>query len=260
MRKRLRVHQSDLESGDVQLSPAASHYVCRVHRLREGAELLLFDPEAGTEADAVLLVGGTRAGCRVGPVRAAEHLGFSALWLYVARPKGAALERVVRDAVSLGVGQVVLLDSEHSIPKGEERLSRLRELALDEARQCERGDVPGLAGPTTFARAVQQAFEPKESSARHLLLEPREARMGLLDALGPLPLELHATRRLVLWVGPEAGFSESERAGLIARGAVPVHLGTLVLRVASAVGAALAIVGAAAHSQGSNWALAEDAR
>lgn len=260
MRKPLRVPHLGLTAGEVPLAASERHYVGRVHRLSAGSELLLFDPEAGTEARATLL--DAKSGlCRVEAPRPAALLGFRGLTLFLARPKSAALERVVRDGVALGVGRVVFLDSEYSVVRAEGNPRRLREIALDEARQCERGDVPVLLGPMAFAQALDEAFASHAPAGRHLLLEPREAEQSLLDALCPLP-PLRSPGALGLWVGPEGGFSDGERAALRAKGAVAVHLGPLVLRVASAVGAALATVLAVAHSRahGSNWAEPEAAR
>lgn len=259
--KPLRVHHPGLCEGETWLSEAASRYVCRVHRLGVGATLVLFDPEAGTEASAELLQSGRRASCRVGAVSRGERTGSSWVSLYLGRPKAPALERVVRDTVSLGAGQLVLLTTEHgAVGDGELNERRLRELAIDEARQCERSDLPRISGPVPFARAVDELLERQGNLENHLVLDARVPGVPLLDAVSTLVREPREVRGLNLWIGPEGGFSPSELERLRTHGARPVRLGPLVLKVQSAVSVALgAVLCAAEAANGDKWAASEPA-
>jgi 16S rRNA (uracil1498-N3)-methyltransferase len=242
MAKPLRVCLLGLASGEQELSQEASNYVCRVHRLREGSPLLLFDPERCTEADAELLRGGKRALCRVDPIRPGPHPGFRGLCLYLGRPKAAALERVVRDAVAFGVGRLVLLDVEHSVPRDSGNPERWRDLVLDETRQCERSDLLAIDGPRRFEAALLAAAQAEQGLGRHIVLDPRGTQLSLRDALSELVPNLDRPHALSLWVGPEAGFSPRELTGLREAGARAALLGEFVLRVPTAVAAALAAV------------------
>jgi 16S rRNA (uracil1498-N3)-methyltransferase len=241
MRKPLRVGVSGLLAhalpGELQLNSDAEHYVLRVHRLKVGAELVLFDPEAGLETDAKISALGKRVHCQAGPVRRSARLGLSGLTLYLARPKAAALEAVLRDAVALGVGSLVWLDSEHSVPRG--RNDRWRAIALDSARQCLRGDLPNVQGPLAFNSAVEQA---SAQPGFHCMLSPGAGAAPLGRVVRAWNGRLDSAPGLSLWVGPEGGFSAEEQALLIERGVQACHLGPLVLRVPTAAAAALAVV------------------
>lgn len=242
MAKPLRVCLLGLASGEQQLSQEASNYVCRVHRLREGSRLLLFDPERGIEADAELVQGGKRALCRVDQIRPGPHPGFLGLCLYLGRPKAPALERVMRDAVAFGVGRLVVLDAEHSVARDAGNPERWRDLVLDETRQCERSDLLAIDGPRRFETALLAAAQAEQGLGRHIVLDPRGAELSLRDALSELAPDLDRPHALSLWVGPEAGFSPRELTGLLDAGARAALLGEFVLRVPTAVGAALAAV------------------
>lgn len=243
MRKPLRVGVSGLSAhalpGELQLNSDAEHYVLRVHRLKVGAELVLFDPEAGLETDAKISALGKGVRCAAGPARRSARLGLPGLTLYLARPKAAALEAVLRDAVALGVGSLVWLDSEHSVPRG--RNDRWRAIALDSARQCLRGDLPSVLGPLSFNAAVERVAEAVEPGF-HCMLHPGAGAVPLGRVLRAWNGRIDCAPGLSLWVGPEGGFSAEEQALLSASGVQACHLGPLVLRVPTAAAAALAVV------------------
>lgn len=240
MPKALRVHHPGLSSGELSLTEPTSRYVCRVHRLRPGNALLLFDPEQGVEADAELLDAGARARVRVAAVRAGQRPGFAGLRLWLGRPKSAALERVVRDAVAFGVSELRLVDTEHSVPRGQEPARRLSELLLDETRQCERSDLLRVAEPCSFEQALASAVAESPALGEHVVLDARKAGGPLMAVLNALAPNLDQPRALSFWIGPEAGFSVDELAALERAGARSALLGEFVLRVPTAVSAALA--------------------
>jgi 16S rRNA (uracil1498-N3)-methyltransferase len=241
MPKALRVCHPGLEPGELLLPEAASRYVCRVHRVRVGGALLLFDPERGIEADAELLDAGKRARCRVADPRAGVRPGFAGLSLVLGRPKAPALERVLRDAVAFGVARLVLLDCEHSLPAAvsDHGTRRLSELVLDETRQCERSDLLCIEGPRSFPDALDLAATAG-GMGRHVVLDPRGQSAALGRVLTELAPDLDQPGALSLWVGPEAGFSAEEIARLVRAGARCAVLGDFVLRVPTAASAALA--------------------
>lgn len=241
MAKALRVYLPDLQRGRFTLPNEQAHYVTRVHRLRDGADLLVFDPVAGVEAAATLRVAGREVSCEVPEVRPATRRGLCGFRLYVAQPKGPALEAVLREAVVLGVETLTFLRTERSAPwsRGSDGgEARLRAIALDAARQCLRGDLPALRLDTPLSEALDDV-DVTEREAVHCVLQPDDECAGILSFLtknvrcepGALPLGL--------WFGPEGGFSEEEGRAFVSRGVPSASLGQWVLRVPAAVSVAL---------------------
>ena len=90
--KRLRVPLAPLAAGVERVSGDPAHYITRVHRLVAGDGFTAFDPEAGLEADAVVLSvdkGGLE--CRFEAPRAASALVRSGVTLVVAMTIGVFL-------------------------------------------------------------------------------------------------------------------------------------------------------------------------
>lgn len=239
--------------GTAQLDPEASNYATRVHRLAVGDEFTAIDPVAGVEADARIVALGKRVAVELGAPTPGARRGFAGLELVQALGKGDKLERVLRDCVVFGAAALVIVESKRSVARVGERADTKRErwtaIAADSARQCLRSNLPELHGPLDVAAALARPAHTR------LVLHPTSDAPALLDALldqrkTEPRIGLDAGQLLQLWIGPEGGFSTEELAQLLAGGALPCHLGELVLRTETAATAVLAIAGAvlaAAH-------------
>lgn len=227
-----RAPLSPLLAGEQQLSRDLGGYLVRVLRLRAGDTFVLFDPEAGTEADAELLRD-IPALVSVGEPRAAARVTRRDVVLFQGFAKGDKPEQVLRAAVALGASSVAFVRTERSVAGAELRHERLRAVMLDAARQCGRGDLPTLTGLVELSEAL--------AAARGLLLHlDPAAPESLVEVLRAAPSD----RAITLAVGPEGGFSDGEAAQLTAAGFVAVRLAPFVLRTELAAVAALSVVAA----------------
>lgn len=233
----MRVPHVGLTEGEFHLENAALHYVTRVHRLRAGDLVTLFDVESGLEAEAELLDD------RVGLVRVAacRHARATALPVTVLAGlgKGDKPEQVVRDAATLGAARVVFVQTERSIARaaGTDRGDRFKRVAIETSRQCGRGDVPEVSGPLPLSEVLVPSGEP---SRLRLVTATRGDVRPLLRVVEQASMEQGRFPQLDLLIGPEGGLSPREVETALAVGFVPVGLGPLVLRTEVACAAALA--------------------
>lgn len=231
--KPLRVAVEGLAPGALQLTGDVAHYVLRVHRQAPGATLALFDPLAGLEADATLISADKRGAlCEVTSVRASAYRAHP-IELLQAVGKGDKPERIIRDATALGVARIVLVQTERTVVKldaerAEARRERWQRVAVDAARQCERGDVPRIAGPLPLDAALDAV-----TASERLVLAPGAEPLG--DRLA----RWQRAAPLAFVVGPEGGLSEAELSAARARAFDPVSLGGTILRTELAGIAAL---------------------
>jgi 16S rRNA (uracil1498-N3)-methyltransferase len=221
-----------LVTGEQQLPRELGTYLVRVLRLRAGDHFVLFDPEAGTEADAELLRD-IPAIARVSEPRLAPRAAVREVALLQGFARGDKPEHVLRAAVALGASSVTFVRTERSIAGAELRAPRLRAVMVDAARQCGRADLPALGGLVELEAAVAAA------RGRKLQLAPN-ADVTLVGLLRGLP----ADAAITLAIGPEGGFSPSEAEQLAAAGFEPVRLSAYVLRTELAAVAALSVVAA----------------
>jgi 16S rRNA (uracil1498-N3)-methyltransferase len=223
----------------VTLDPGASRYVARVHRLREGDGVLLFEPREAKEAEATIVeVLRSSVRCRVGEVRASAVRARRPVTLLQAAGKGDKIDAVVRDATELGATRVVVVETLRSVarPKDKQgpRVARLRRVADEAARQSGRGDAPEILGPLPWSEALR--IDAGEGALKLCLWERATAPAG------PELRRLEPERPLVVAAGPEGGLELGEIEAARASGFAIVSLGPFILRTETV---AAAVLGAA---------------
>jgi 16S rRNA (uracil1498-N3)-methyltransferase len=139
---------------------------------------------------------------------------------------------VVQKATELGAARIVPLLTEHSVSQEgleHEKAHAWPGQVIRAAKQCRRSSLPELLPPTSLEDFLSS---PAADADLRVFLDDR-SRGAAPPALAP--------RRVILLVGPEGGFSASER-GLLERAASPWVLGGRVLRAETAVLAGLVAV------------------
>jgi 16S rRNA (uracil1498-N3)-methyltransferase len=228
--------------GALTLDGPGFHHLVRVLRVRAGDTLELFDGK-GTVFPAVvqtLEVESARLEVAAGTPRAAMR----ELIIVQALPKADKLEWVLQKCTELGAAAFVPMFTERTVvkPSGREdgKLERWRKIVEEAARQCGRADVPRVEAPRGLPEAVRGL-----SQALVLVLDTAQgAAVSLSQAWAGEP---SATRPVALVIGPEGGLSAAELEQLREAGAVPVTLGSRVLRTETAALSALAVL---LHLQG----------
>lgn len=242
MTKPLRVPLDGLAPGVCLLGAPLARYVTRVHRLGPGAALCLFDPEMGLEADGELVDGPPpEVWCRVGEPRPSHYRPLP-VCLLQGLGKADKPDEVIRAATALGVASVRLVQTERSVTRlsperGSGRLARWRRIAVEAARQCGRGDIPALEGPSTLEHALA-AVDAERRISLAANAEPLFSRLG----------GWRGGERLALLVGPEGGLGSAERQLAASAGFLPASLGSTTLRTelagVAALGALVALAAA----------------
>ena len=220
---RFFVSPEALDGDRFPLPVKIAHQVTRVLRLRDGDEVLLLDGLGGE-----MRVRLEAADCVVLERRAAGGEPSHRLTAWQALLRGDHLEPVIRHGTELGIASFNLFVSERCVARdlSSRRLERLQAVAREAAEQSERGIVPQVAAPVTYADALRTA-----ASGSVLLFERHDGKR--LTEMEPPPS---------VFIGPEGGFSpaeveEAERAGVTIAG-----LGPRILRSETVAVAACAVI------------------
>ena len=235
-----RFYAPDLDpgSGSARLSPDEAHHLTRVLRLAAGDIVTVFDGR-GIEWRARIARASreTATLTLLEPVTA--RVPAVAVTLVQAIIKGEAMEDVVRDSTMIGVAAIQPVVSDRTTVKRRAlapAYERWRRIALSSAKQCGTARLPEIFEPAQFGEWLTSPL-PEHS---YLLIEPGASltEVTTVRHLATTP----APSSALLLVGPEGGWTESEREAAQAAGAIPLSLGPLTLRanaVALAAGAAL---------------------
>lgn len=118
------------------------------------------------------------------------------------------------------------------------RLGRWKKIAFESSQQSRRARLPEIEPVTKFATALTAPGEIR------LLLDEDPAAPPILSLL---PADRPPTSCIALLLGPEGGFTDSERAQALFAQWLPCTLGPTIVRAETAAVAALAVVRAAWH-------------
>ena len=168
-------------------------------------------------------------------------------WIEVAAawPRRNRVEDMLDRATQLGAAAILPLEAEHRGPEPvpADPPERWRRVLRTACKQSRRLWLPELEGPRSPADLV------REKRAGALAILDPGGGMSLDTWLRSLPASDAGPgtreRPIVLVIGPEGGFSPAERDQALQAGATTVRLGPHVLRIETAVTAALAVAACA---------------
>lgn len=228
--------QQPLAAGQLATLPAGVAHHIHVLRLAVGDDVVLFNGDGGEYTGRLAQVGKKDASVEVlSRTEPAVELAYS-VQLAQALPEGSKMEWIVEKAVELGVAAVQPLAARRSVvrlsaERAEKKLEHWR--GIVEAATCQ-------SGRTRMAEVMPPAdvggWLSKPAHGQRILLSPRGTATLAEWARTNQP------RNLTLMVGPEGGFSPEEEDAAIAAGALPLTMGTRILRTETAALAALSIL------------------
>lgn len=231
---RLIISGSFKEGQRVSTTKEEGHYLVNVLRLGRGGGVTVVDGD-GNEFSAVI----GKVASKAVELEIVEKLpqrieSSPAIHLYAGLLKGKKMERVVTDAVELGVVSITPFISSRTVPKNlsEEKLSRLMKISKEQSRLSMRKIVPEVFPPASYSEAVESAV-----GERLIFFEGEKGGFPEDELKGKNTPDV-----VSLFTGPEGGFSEEEIGVASNSGFHVIGLGARILRAESAPGVAIAIV------------------
>ena len=226
----------DLSGDELELAGPEGRHAATVRRVKVGEQVDLADGRGTRAHCTVLSLGQDVVRLRV-QSRHVEPEPSPRLVLVQALAKGDRGELAVELATEVGVDEVLPWSAERCIVKwegarGEKSMSRWASTAREAGKQSRRARHPVVSHWVSTEELLVRV-----SSTPTLLLHE--------SATTPLAsVTLPETGDLLLVVGPEGGVTDREVDVLTAAGAVPVRLGSSVVRTSTAGAAAIAVVSA----------------
>ena len=228
---------------EVPLSSPDLHHAADVLRLKAGEELTVSEPSGAVWRLRAQEVSRERLLARILGPESGE--GGPSLTLVQGVAKGPKMDRIVEQAVEIGVTEILPVLSERCVvrldsAKRAERGERWRRVAEAAAKQSRRGFVPRVHDPLDLAAAVQQIAA---HDAVIVVWEEADPAVGVARALAECGVG--ADDSVALVVGPEGGLDAREIAVLRELGGRPCSLGRTIMRTETACLVALVLALAA---------------
>ncbi len=238
---------ADLQNGKIMITGEDVRHIANVLRASPGDVLVLCDG-AGTDYDAVIeriskesietSIRDSRPNNTEPPVRVTLFQGV---------PKSDKMDFIIQKCVELGVKQVVPVMTARSVVRFKNtsdaaaKTARWARIALEAAKQCDRGVIPVVREPVRLDEALKLA------GGIGLKLFPYEEERGgslrnVLKDYGKSMVCGNALNSVAVLIGPEGGFDRNEAERAVEAGFHSVTLGPRILRTETAGLATAAIV------------------
>lgn len=166
--------------------------------------------------------------------------------LFQGVPKADKMEFIIQKCVELGVTRIVPVITERTVVKfgnssdSAAKAVRWNRIALEAAKQCDRGIVPKVEVPVRFDEALKLA----ECCMLKLLPYEEEKSGSFREYLGEQKQRCEACKKanVAVFIGPEGGFSPLEAQTAVRAGFRSVTLGPRILRTETAGIAVISIL------------------
>lgn len=238
---RFIVSPKDIKDGLITINGDEHKHLSQVLRLDTGSIIKVFDG-SGIEYEAELTsVNKTASVAKINLSYKSEAEPEIHITLYQGLPKGEKMDLIIQKAVELGVCKIVPVKTERSVVQlnskdGLKKTERWSRIAKEAAKQCGRAYIPEIGHPVSFKEALEQRNEDQKT----LLMYEANQKKCLKEQLKCY--NINKIRDIVLFIGPEGGFSDQEIEYCISSGVDVAWLGNRILRTETAAIAVLSII------------------
>jgi 16S rRNA (uracil1498-N3)-methyltransferase len=234
----------DLQNGRVIITGSDVNHITNVLRASRGDTLVLCDG-AGTEYDAVIeqifrdrietVIRDARPGTTEPPIEITLLQGV---------PRADKMEFIIQKSVELGIRRIIPVLTARSVVRlgssrdAEAKSARWNRIAMEAAKQCNRGMIPEVHDPV----GLDEALKLSDGCGLKLFPYEEEKEGGLRKVIREYCEAAEECVRIAILIGPEGGFDRKEAEKAIDSGFIPVTLGPRILRTETAGIAVTAIV------------------
>lgn len=213
----------DLAHEQVMLNKEESNHAVHILRLRTGEAITLVDGK-GTMAKAVITANNLKA-CEVQIIELHQNYEPRSYHLHIAISPTKNMDRFewfIEKATEIGVDEITPLVCQHSERK-EIKTERLQKLIVSAGKQSIKAMFPTLNPIISFDDFVKNNFD-----AIKMIAHCRESEKQLLKKI------IHPKQKILILIGPEGDFDESEVKSANDNGFASISLGTSRLRTETA--------------------------
>ena len=197
----------------IVLTQEQTHYLLHVMRLKQGDCLAVFNGQDGLWTALFQPEKKKATLCVLEQIQQQQNLPF--LGLALACIKRENLELVIQKATELGVSDIFLLLTDHTVHR-KINLERLNAIAIEASEQSERLCLPTIHPPVSFSE---------------FLAQKKEFNLYFLAERSDLNKQIKIEKPCFV-VGPEGGFSEAEKS--LFPSEYTISLGSQILRAETA--------------------------
>lgn len=221
-----------LDDSDVELSEAESMHAMQSRRLGVGSSINIING-AGLRAQAEIMEASKRQ-VRATLLNAEQHPPSNPeLTIAAALPKGDRQKVMVDMLTQMGVGHIRPITSKYSVSTlKNNQVEKLQRIAIEACKQSQNSWLTKVHSPVALNSLCE-----RESLIGHLCFYANQDGVSASEAYA----KLSTLKQVIVFVGPEGGFSTDEQAVFEKQGVPSISLGKHVLRTETAAIAAASV-------------------
>jgi 16S rRNA (uracil1498-N3)-methyltransferase len=220
----------------LQLPRDAAHHAQRVLRLRVNDPVQVFDGRGCALNGKILEIDAKRV--LVHEMQSCIADAESGLRIVLAQAMSSSdkMDWVVQKATELGAAEIHTVQTQRSVARlsgdrADKRAAHWQSVAISACEQCGRNTLPRIGPPQDFG-AWLAAARGREAT-RFMLLPEGDSSLGRQEP---------PRGEVILLVGPEGGFDDSEIKMARLAGFLPVRMGSRILRTETAAIAGVTVL------------------
>lgn len=196
----------------------------KVLRYKKGSRVILFN---GNGFDTTYTVGtiSPKEITLFAESTVSSYIPQKKVHLCVSIIKKDTFELITQKATELGVSVIIPILSDRSEKKNI-NIKRLATIVRESSEQCGRGDIPFVLG----VHSLQEALNYAQNAERSFVCDTFGTTLPLQEAL----VSASSVSSIALFIGPEGGWTDSEREQFTTYHTQPVSLGKTILRAETA--------------------------
>ncbi|MCM8799880.1 MAG: 16S rRNA (uracil(1498)-N(3))-methyltransferase [Candidatus Omnitrophica bacterium] len=213
------------------------HHLLNVLRLKKEETLNIFDSEANLYICKIKDLSLNGITLEIRKKSKAKNLPIY-LVVACAIPKAKIMDSIVDKLTQLGVSKIIPLVTQRTVvkwnqDKQDRNLERWRRISINSCQQSKRISLPIIERVMNF----EDIFKLNEDFSLKLIFTVSEEAESLKNIL-----EKNPAKKIIILIGPEGDFSSQEINLAKTYGFIPASLGTLILRVETAVVSAVSFI------------------
>lgn len=233
---RFFINNSDICSNNIIITGENFKHIKSVLRHKTGEQLILCNGEGLDFKVSIVEINDNEIITHIIDSYKNETEPFVNLTLFQGIAKGDKMDFIIQKSIELGVKNIVPLKTDRTVVKfGNnkdeiKKRDRWQKIALEAAKQCNRGIIPQIGKPINF----NEALDKMNKFDLSLIPYEKERSSTLRFVLSDFKKRDFQTSNVAIFIGPEGGFSEKEIETSINANIIPVTLGSRILRTETA--------------------------
>ena len=231
---RFPISENNIRENKAFIKGSDYKHIVKVLRLKAGDEITLFDTNSVEYYGKIKEIGKVDLVVDIVSTKLVNTESPIDITLLQGLPKGDKMDYIIEKATELGVKRIVPVITDRSQIINRDRQSRWSRIAVEASKQCGR-TIPTIIENTLD---LEEALKTYKDSELPIILHVNSQ----VSAKSYIKNSLQAPQNIVLFVGPEGGFTDNEVLLGNKMGFISLGLGPRVLRTETASITVLSVI------------------